>query len=250
MRILTTSDLHVDYPQNLKWVEELSALDYKDDLLIVGGDITHDMQLLLKVMEELKGKFAEVSFVVGNHDVWIKDEDYLNSFDKHNALVYYIQQLEIHTKPFQFNNHLIVLLASWYDYSFGSPTEKLKNQWMDFFRCNWNKSSTDEVFDFFAKQNEAVVNPENLPVITCSHFVPNMKMFPQKFPPIVKLIAPCLGSSKIDQWLRAHNSQVHIYGHSHLNRDIQYDGVRYVNNAYGYPREEKITRKELVEIIL
>jgi hypothetical protein len=36
-----------------------------------------------------------------------------------------------------------------------------------------------------------------------------------------------------------------VYGHSHVNRDVAIDGVTYINNAFGYPRETRITAKAL-----
>jgi predicted phosphodiesterase len=41
------------------------------------------------------------------------------------------------------------------------------------------------------------------------------------------------------------NPDIHIYGHSHVNRNIEVDDICYVNNAFAYPSEENISRKKL-----
>jgi hypothetical protein len=39
---------------------------------------------------------------------------------------------------------------------------------------------------------------------------------------------------------------MHVYGHSHINRRVEIDGVSYINNAFGYPSETAITSKRLL----
>ena len=38
---------------------------------------------------------------------------------------------------------------------------------------------------------------------------------------------------------------IHVYGHSDVNQDIELDGIRYVNNAFAYPSESQISRKQI-----
>ena len=45
-RIFAISDIHVDIPENLHFVESWSASDYQQDVLIVAGDVTDNMTLL------------------------------------------------------------------------------------------------------------------------------------------------------------------------------------------------------------
>ena len=41
------------------------------------------------------------------------------------------------------------------------------------------------------------------------------------------------------------NPTIHVYGHSHVNQSIELDGIHYVNNAFAYPSETYIARKQL-----
>jgi len=38
---------------------------------------------------------------------------------------------------------------------------------------------------------------------------------------------------------------IHVYGHSHVNQAIDLDDIHYVNNAFAYPSESHIARKQL-----
>ena len=249
MRIFTVSDLHVDYKKNLDWVKNISNADFKNDLLILGGDISHHLNKTLKTIELLKNKFKEVTFVSGNHDVWIHQKDFKNSYLKHDELMKEVYQLEVHIKPFVFNEILIFPIFAWYDYSFGQPSSDLQNQWMDFYRCEWYNDDIQQTFKYFFDFNAAIPNVQTSKVISFSHFVPKMEVFPIKAP-IIQLLAPCFGSQKIETFIRNIQSNIHIFGHSHLNRDENIDGIRYINNAFGYPKEERISRKRLLEIII
>jgi hypothetical protein len=36
-----------------------------------------------------------------------------------------------------------------------------------------------------------------------------------------------------------------VYGHSHVNNAVDLDDIHYVNNAFAYPSESHIARKQL-----
>lgn len=42
---------------------------------------------------------------------------------------------------------------------------------------------------------------------------------------------------------------IHVYGHSHINRNVRIDGIRYINNALGYPQESAIAARRLIETV-
>ena len=47
------------------------------------------------------------------------------------------------------------------------------------------------------------------------------------------------GSTLIEKQIRSLNSNIHVYGHQHINRDKIIDGVRYVSHCLGYPKERQ-----------
>jgi Icc-related predicted phosphoesterase len=70
-------------------------------------------------------------------------------------------------------------------------------------------------------------------------------LMPHFIPPQRRMLYPVLGSTGLEVQIRRLRPAIHVYGHTHVNRNLALDGVLYVNNAFGYPHETAITAKEL-----
>lgn len=248
MRVFALSDLHVDYHGNAAWVQNLSRSDYRDDLLILAGDITHRPLLLATCLDALAKRFHTVLFVPGNHDLWVlgegSDKDSLQKFREVRAIA---DDNGVSMQPFRRDNILIAPLLGWYDYSFGEPDDELRSLWMDYRACRWPEGmSHDDIVAHFTTMNAIEVPPESARVITFSHFLPRQDLVPMYVPRRHRILDPVLGSVLIEHQLRRLKPDIHVYGHSHINRSVRIDGVRYINNAFGYPQEETIAAKQLL----
>ena len=82
-------------------------------------------------------------------------------------------------------------------------------------------------------------------VISYSHFVPRIDLMPNRIPLERRNIYPVLGSVHLGSQVAKLKPDLHIYGHSHVNQSMVLDGIHYVNNAFGYPSELRITSKQL-----
>ena len=60
----------------------LSDADYKEDVLIVAGDIADDTEVVRKTLVLLLSKWAHVFFTPGNHELWVRrgEADVRDSF--------------------------------------------------------------------------------------------------------------------------------------------------------------------------
>lgn len=96
MRIFAISDLHTDMKSNMDWVKGLDSARWKQDILIVAGDVSDRLEVVIETMAILKQKFAEVFFSFGNHDVWDKN---VNSLEKIDQLYHAMQELGIKCEP-------------------------------------------------------------------------------------------------------------------------------------------------------
>jgi predicted phosphodiesterase len=248
VRVFAISDLHVDHEVNAKWVSGVSTTDYRDDVLILAGDLTDSLSLLGWCLRALTGRFKKVLFVPGNHELWlIRDRGIASSFDKVSKVVDVVQasgaSMQIYREPAL----AIVPLMSWYDYSFGEPSAELQSRWMDYYACRWPPGfSVRRVAAHFMAMNPP---HEALPgerLITFSHFMPRIDLMPSFIPPEGRILYPVLGSGLIEWRLRAMSTSLHVYGHSHVNRNVVLDGVHYVNNALGYPAETRISARRLL----
>lgn len=251
MRVFAVSDIHVDYPENAKWLEQLSNHDYQNDCLVLAGDISDSMERIGACFAMLKAKFAHVLFIPGNHELWVRSDEPITSIEKCKRVIKIAHSFGVHTNAMTLNKIRFVPIWGWYDFSFGKPSEYILNAWMDFRRCKWPESldTAEKITKYFLNKNISHARSD-LPTITFSHFLPRIDVMPGFIPAERRKIYPVLGSSKIDEWVRDAGSVIHIYGHSHVNRDVTIEGVRYVNNAFAYPNEERIARKQLLELTI
>jgi predicted phosphodiesterase len=248
MRVFALSDIHVDYGVNARWIADLSVADYQADVLILAGDVTHHLRMLERCLGTLVKRFRKVLFVPGNHDLWVIPQDSRkNSLQKFDDVCRVVESSGASMQPFRRRGMSIIPLLGWYDYSFGQPSDELKAMWMDYRACRWPGGYTDkDVAEHFATFNDKHAVPPGDMVITYSHFLPRIDVMPGFIPRTSKLLYPILGSARLDWQLRRLNATIHVYGHSHVNRNVKIDGVSYINNAFGYPSETWITSKRLL----
>ena len=248
MRVFALSDIHVDYPVNVQWILNLSLSDYQDDVLIVAGDVTDDLDLFERSMTELARRFRTVLFAPGNHDLWVvRSRHIATSFDKFIEISNAAERGGVSLEAFHCEGLSIIPLLGWYDYSFGLPCERLREIWMDFHACRWPEGYlAADIAGHFDAMNADASPTRGKTVITFSHFLPRMDLLPAGIPESVKMLLPILGTPRLEARIRALEPAIHVYGHSHLNRQIEIDGVTYINNAFGYPRETRIARKQLL----
>lgn len=246
MDIWASSDLHLDYPENWKWWQQLSAEHYQEDGLILAGDITHDTAQLLLFFQELVPKFKKVFFVPGNHDLWITPQDEGNSLDKFHFLLEQLAALGVQVSPWYSSELIILPLFSWYDYTFGEPSKTIKRAWMDFRNCKW-PLDLPALTQHFLSLNELPLST-NIPIISFSHFMPHASLMPPRSSKIIKALMPVFGSELLGEQVATLGSTLHIYGHSHLNRSVGKGNTWFLNNAFGYPHEAQICRKVLLPV--
>lgn len=179
-RIFCLSDLHTDSDINLKYLEENIVLmktktttaangsDYQrrlnsNDLIIVAGDISHDIQRLAETIQLLKTYNSHIVFVPGNHEAWVggpvgATSSNNNQNDDDDEIIHRmdsIQKLQLvqdtcreygcHVDPIyvhdRFNPVWIVPLQSWYDGTLSFNDELCTGfetwPWVDFYKCVW-----------------------------------------------------------------------------------------------------------------
>ncbi len=248
MRIFAVSDVHIDFEVNRQWIQNLSATDYRNDVLILAGDISDSIRLLDWCLTTLAGRFAKVLFVPGNHDLWVfNDQTYGTSLDKFQRVCQVIDNCGASMRPFHSDRLSIVPLLGWYDYSFGEPTSELLEAWVDYRACRWpDHFSEREITQYFLQFNHDVLKVTNETVISFSHFLPRLDVMPNYIPGNKRTLYPVLGSTSLEAQIRQLKPAIHVYGHSHVNRKLALDDVLYINNAFGYPTETAITAKRLI----
>lgn len=247
MKVFAVSDVHVDYQTNKRWLLGLSSLDYQNDVLILAGDLTDDLHILEQCFRSLSSKFNKVLFVPGNHELWVVRDKTQTSLQKFDRVLEISAACGISTDVYHQGRISIVPLFSWYDFSFGEPCEKLKTTWSDFRICVWPDGYAEQdVTDYFISKNADKLATTNHVLISFSHFLPRIDLMPSYIHPSQRYLYPILGSASLGEQISVLKPKIHVYGHSHVNRRVEIEGVCYINNAFGYPSETRITTKELL----
>jgi Icc-related predicted phosphoesterase len=255
MRIFAISDLHTDFAENWKLVKQISESSYKDDILIVAGDIADQTEIIKRTLALLRSRFKMVFFTPGNHELWVRGEKY-DSIEKLSRILRLCDGLDIRYRPSQVSKIWIVPLFSWYDSEFETEesefeTEETDNElagWADFHFCKW-PSEMGKKFEYFLELNLPNIKSYDGPVISFSHFLPRRELLPSRDKLKFKALPKVAGCNLIERQIRELRSVIHVFGHSHINRDCVLDGVRYVQNALSYPRERPAARLELKQIL-
>jgi predicted phosphodiesterase len=242
MRIFALSDVHIDYGENARWIAGLSDQEFKDDVILLAGDISDSLALVEWCFRLLARKFAHVLFVPGNHDLWIqRDPDIADSIQKLERILRLARECNVCTDTFCYGELSIVPLLAWYDSSFGEPSHELQAMWMDYRACVWPVALDPlQLSSYFSDLNARSYPPPGQRVISFSHFVPRKDLVPVS----ASFLYPVLGTSRLEAEMRRLRSFIHVYGHSHVNQSVTIDGVLHVNNAFGYPSEHR-TAKQL-----
>jgi predicted phosphodiesterase len=239
MRIFAVSDLHTDFAENRRRLQQLSSTRYLQDVVVVAGDIADSLQIIAWTLRLLRSKFSKVFYVPGNHELWVRSASH-DSIEKFHQILSLCDEIGIFTRPARAGEIWIIPLFSWYDAGFDEDNTAdvtTLEGWADFYFCKW-PDKIRSVSDYFLKINEPNIMAYNGPVITLSHFLPRRELLPPVSQLSFKGLPLVAGATSLDRQIRGLNSAIHVFGHSHINRDQVIDGVRYVHHAFGYPTEE------------
>lgn len=247
MRIFAISDIHVDFEENFRWFNNLSRSDYRNDILILAGDVTDIARLFEKTLKGLRERFGKVLYVPGNHDLWVRRSQIKDSLEKMGLIRAIADHCGILMEPLHLPSLSIIPLFGWYDFSFEKPSREILATWADYTACQWPENYDEKsITQYFIGLNEPIeaVRSGSF-VISFSHFLPRIDVMPSYIPSNRRIVYPVLGTTLLERQIKRLRSKIHVYGHSHVNNRVERDDTLYLNNAYGYPYETIITAKEL-----
>ena len=249
MRIFAFSDLHTDFAENRRRLQQISSTSYLRDVLLVAGDIADDLKIIDWTLRKLRSQFGQVFYVPGNHELWVRDGKY-DSVEKFRQVIHMCDEIGIYTRPGRAGKTWIVPLFSWYDSDYdihGEADVSSLEGWADFYFCKW-PAGMGAVSEYFLKLNESRIKEYDGSVITLSHFLPRRELLPAVERLSFKGLPLVAGAPALDRQVRALNAVIHIFGHSHIDFDQVIEGIRYVHHAFDYPREEGRSKEPLKQI--
>jgi hypothetical protein len=211
-RVFCLSDLHTDHMVNLEWMQEKCAMESApgpNDLVVVSGDISHDMKRFRETIEVLQSTGSLVFFVPGNHESWLSyPGPEASSFEKLDLVYATCRKLGVlvdnlligSSSP---NPLWVVPLQSWYDGSLSIEgcddlcIDFRYWPWTDFQRCEWVNFVSEPIdaanaripiglAEHFHQINEkhlnavraSIAEDPSVGLLTTSHFLPNQRCLP------------------------------------------------------------------------
>ncbi|MCI0392399.1 MAG: metallophosphoesterase [Acidobacteria bacterium] len=249
MRIFASSDLHTDFAENRRRLEQISSTAYLQDVLVVAGDIADNLKIIDWTLRKLRSLFGAVFYVPGNHELWVRCGEY-NSVEKFRQVLYLCDEIGIYTRPGRAGKNWVVPLFSWYESDYdlqGEADASSLEGWADFYFCQW-PVGMETVSEYFLNLNQSRIKEYDGPVITLSHFLPRRELLPAIERLSFKGLPLVAGAPALDRQIRELNAAIHVFGHSHIDFDQVIEGIRYVHYAFDYPRGKGWSKDPLKQI--
>jgi len=247
VRVYAISDVHFDHRCNEDWVHRIDDFKFRDDVLIVAGNLCDSKHALVRGLIALKAKFRRVFFVPGNHELWLHPSEaarYPDSISKLLAIFDACDELGVDIAPAAVCADVFVVpLLSWYNSGFdiADPFPDW-NLAVDSY-CKWPLDPDHQVWRWMLALNEEHLrHPYHGTVITFSHFLPRPSLPFESRGKAVK----AMGCEGIDTLVRKVRSSIHIYGHSTRRHVTREDGVIYANHFHGQERGKLEQRAKLL----
>jgi 3',5'-cyclic AMP phosphodiesterase CpdA len=255
-RLLALSDMHVGYPENRKFVEDLRPASDGDWLLLAGdvGELFHDIEWALRLLSE---RFTTVVWTPGNHELWTHRSDpvQLRGEARYESLVELCRSLGVVTPedPYRVwegegGPVTVAPLFLLYDYTFLPEGARNKEEGLarayetgvvcsDEAMLHPDPHPSREAWCWArieaTERRLAALDP-SLPVVLMNHYPlvrePTQVLYYPQF-------AQWCGTTRTRDWHLRFNAAAVVYGHLHIPRVTWYDGVRFEEVSIGYPRE-------------
>lgn len=239
------ADLHAAVKANTPHIDGL-APENPNDWLIVAGDVAERTELVLRVLRQLKSRFAEVIWVPGNHELFSRSGDRCRGRDKYDELVAGCRDLGIYTPedPYPvFAGHTVAGLFTLYDYSFRRPGVSVEEAlaaareaqlvmtddfaiapFVDIRAWCWDRLA------YTIKRLSRISGP----TVLVNHW-------PLVQEPTLKLGIPEIslwcGTRHTRSWAKRYEARAVVYGHLHMPGTTVVDGVEHHEVSLGYPRQ-------------
>lgn len=255
-RLLATSDLHVGYPENRGIVAGIRP-ESEGDWLIVAGDVGELSTQIEWALGLLAERFEKVVWAPGNHELWTTKDDPVTARgeERYRHLVEMCRRLGVLTPEDPYpvwegpgGPAIVAPLFLLYDYTFrvdgvASKDEALARAYDVGVVC------TDEYYlhpdpypsrDAWCTARVAETERRlsecdpDIPLVLASHWP--LVRDPTRILRYPDFALWC-GTERTADWHRRFRTAVAVYGHLHIPRTTEHDGVRFEEVSLGYPRE-------------
>ncbi len=262
-RLLAISDIHINHVANQEAVASLG--NYRDDWLILAGDIGNGPDDLRTCLESLSPRFAQIVWAPGNHDLWTLPADRERGepvgVARYEQLVSLCRRFGVLTPEDPFatwtdgsDSAIVAPLFTLYDYSFRPRSVAAGDalQWA----ADAGIVCADEHFlssapfptlpDWchqrirYSEQRLDEVTPTDGQQLVLVNHYPLVEQL-VRLPRIPRFSLWC-GTLRTSQWHTQYDVDAVVYGHLHIRSSDIVDGVRFEEVSFGYPNQRRSGR--------
>ncbi|AZA46899.1 metallophosphoesterase [Chryseobacterium carnipullorum] len=240
MKIQYCSDLHLEFPENKKYLLENPIIPTAE-ILVLAGDIIPFAILdqHQEFFDYLSDHFEMVFWIPGNHEYYHSDiHQRTGSFEekiRENVIL-------LNNKVKSFGETKLIFSTLW---SYISPQNKFEiQQSLNDFRLIKNagkafdtKVYTNLFFDNFNFLKTAILEEKSFKKVIVTHHVPTMLNYPPQYKgsainqAFATELSEFIEENELDYWL---------YGHHHYNSEIFEIGkTKLLTNQLGYVRSNE-----------
>jgi predicted phosphodiesterase len=252
MRLLAISDLHLGHPVNRRHFASIGSSP--EDWLILAGDVGETEAHLTLAFGHLRSRFARLIWVPGNHELWTTDQTAARGEARYQNLVALARSFGVITPEDDYplwpgSEHplRIVPLFTLYDYTF-RPDDVPADQVLA-WAAEDNTICADECLLHAAPYPDRIAwctarvaatearlaaLPEACETVLISHFP--LRRTDAHLPRVPRF-SPWCGTRATESWPQRFRARAVVYGHLHIRRCFDDDGVRYHEVSLGYPRQ-------------
>lgn len=243
------SDLHLEFPENKKFIEE-NPLQKHGDILVLAGDIVPFSQINEHhdFFNKIADQFEMIYWLPGNHEYYYSDiADKNGSFKE-----------SIRNNIILLNNSLIelpqasIIFSTLWTKISDLKSDIIENRLSDFFTIkNEGLSLRVKEYNSMHERNvqflqDAISHSQDKKTIVVTHHVPTFTNYPLRFAnsPINEAFAV-----ELKKMIEIYQPDHWIYGHSHVNTPSFLIGkTQMLTNQLGYIRynENQYYRKEAI----
>lgn len=263
MRFTLMSDVHIDINT---WNWDLLKNADATIPMVVAGDISNDVMEASKWICDLRARFDRVIWLAGNHDHYnlgfhatrVYDPVFSHKwpYPKTVAEIYdhYQRWSNHHDIHFLHRNSVIldgvefVGATGWHNFD-AAPYLHFEDQvqaWQDSMndaRCiRWfddNRDGYKGVLEAALDDSDYIrghVKSNNLPKVVITHHIPHRNFVKVTTNHLWNLLNGSYVNTELETCMDP-SIRAWCFGHTHNRVDKDLNGVRYLNNARGYPRE-------------
>ncbi len=253
VRLLAVSDLHVRHAKNRRFVESIAAAraTRSTDWLILAGDLGESERDLEMVFEHLAPKFERLIWVPGNHELWTVEDDGPRGEERYARLVETCRRYGVLTPEDPYERWpgegppvVIAPLFLLYDYSFRPDTVPIEaaRAWAeeegivctDEYVLHPDPHPSREAWcaaRVRATEARLAALPEHVGTILVNHFP--LRQEHAQLPRVPRFMIWC-GTRRTEDWHRRFRARAVVFGHLHIRRQRELDGVMFHEVSLGY----------------